>query len=153
MCVLEKLPSAADDDDNDDGNDDDDNKNDSDSDSANAIANKNKKKKNKNKNKIKLKLKNNSDEGGGGRRNVRRCVLRERLAFKKKVEGEHLDIYGRLRQEMGMKTYLHRPMDYQVRENAETAFRVGDLDLPERRGIPVVGRRRKKMRRCAFVAK
>ena len=31
-------------------------------------------------------------------------------------------------------------------------FRVGDLDLPERRGIPVVERRR-KMRTCALVAK
>ena len=31
-------------------------------------------------------------------------------------------------------------------------FRVGDLDLPERRGIPVVGRRR-KMHRCVLVAK
>ena len=48
-----------------------------------------------------------------------------------------------------MKTYLHGPMD-----NAKTLklrFRVGDLDLPERRGIPVV-KGRKKMRRCAIVA-
>ena len=32
-------------------------------------------------------------------------------------------------------------------------FRVGDLDLPERRDVPVVERRRKKMHRCALVAK
>ena len=30
-------------------------------------------------------------------------------------------------------------------------FRVGDLDLPKRRGIQLVGRRR-KMHRCALVA-
>ena len=39
-----------------------------------------------------------------------------------------------------------------LREHAETAiFRVGDLDLPGRRGIPVVKRR--KMHRCALVLK
>ena len=30
-----------------------------------------------------------------------------------------------------MKTYLHRPMDYA--KNLKLPFRVGDLDLPERR--------------------
>ena len=37
---------------------------------------------------------------------------------------------GRLREEIGMRTYLHGPMD-----DAKTLkrFRVGDLDLPERR--------------------
>ena len=39
-----------------------------------------------------------------------------------------------------------------LREN-KLRFRVGDLDLPERRGIPVVGRKRKKMHGCALVAK
>ena len=32
-------------------------------------------------------------------------------------------------------------------------FWIGDLDLPERRGIPVVEWRRKKMHRLALVAK
>ena len=63
---------------------------------------------------------------------------------------EHLEIYGGLREKVGMKTYLHCPMDYA--KTLKLRFRVGDLDLPERRGIPVVNRRR-KMHRCALVAK
>ena len=27
-------------------------------------------------------------------------------------EEKHLEIYGRLREDIGMKTYLHGPMDY-----------------------------------------
>ena len=67
-------------------------------------------------------------------------------------EEEHLrDIWG-LREEIGMKTYLHSPMDYA--KTLKLRFRVGDLDLPGRRGIPVLAvERRKKMHRCAFVAK
>ena len=38
--------------------------------------------------------------------------IRERLALRNKVkEEEHLEIYGCLREEIGMKTYLHGPMD------------------------------------------
>ena len=48
-----------------------------------------------------------------------------------------------------MKTYLHGPMDYA--KTLKLRDRVGDLDLPERRGIPLVGRRRKM--HSAFVAK
>ena len=55
-----------------------------------------------------------------------------------------------LREEIGMRTYLHGPMDYV--KTLKLQFRVGDLDLPERRKfIPVVGRR--KMHRCALEAK
>ena len=67
--------------------------------------------------------------------------IRERLALRNKVkEKQHLEIYGGLREEIGMKTYLHGPMDYA--KTLKLRFRVGDLDLPERRGMPVVGRRR-----------
>ena len=46
--------------------------------------------------------------------------IRERLALRNKVkEEEHLEIYGRLREEIGTKTYLHMPME--ICENAETA--------------------------------
>ena len=61
-----------------------------------------------------------------------------------------MKIYGRLREEIGMKTYLHDPMDYA--KTLKLRLRIGDLDLPERRGLPAAGRR-KKMRRCALVAK
>ena len=44
---------------------------------------------------------------------------------------EHLEIYGGLREEIGMKTYLHGPMDYA--KTLKLRFRVGDLDVPERR--------------------
>ena len=38
---------------------------------------------------------------------------RETPALRNKVkEDEHLDIYGGLREEIGMKTYLHGPVDY-----------------------------------------
>ena len=58
--------------------------------------------------------------------------IRERLALRNKVkEEEHLEIYGGLREEIGMKTYLHGPMDYA--KTLKLRFRVGDLDLPERR--------------------
>ena len=35
-------------------------------------------------------------------------------------EEKHLDIYGGLREDIGMKTYLHDPMDYA--KKAETAI-------------------------------
>ena len=41
------------------------------------------------------------------------------------------EMYGGLREEKGMKTYLHGPMDYA--KTLKLRFRVGDLDLPERR--------------------
>ena len=62
------------------------------------------------------------------------CNRRERLTLRNKVEeGQHLEIYGELRDDIGMKTYLHSPMDYT--KKLKLRFRVGDLDLPERRKI------------------
>ena len=58
------------------------------------------------------------------------------------------DIRG-LREKIGTKTYLHGPMDYP--KTLKLQFRVWNLDLPETRDLPVVGRRR-KMHRCALVA-
>ena len=50
-----------------------------------------------------------------------RIEMRERLALRNKVkEEEHLEIYGRLREEIGTKTYLYRPME--ICENAETVI-------------------------------
>ena len=46
-------------------------------------------------------------------------------------EEKHLEIYGGLREDVGMKTYLHGPMDYA--KTLKLRFRVGDLDIPERR--------------------
>ena len=57
---------------------------------------------------------------------------RERLVLRNKVKEEkHLEMYGGLRKDIGMKTYLHGPMDYA--KKLKLRFRVGDLDLPERR--------------------
>ena len=69
-----------------------------------------------------------------------RIEIRERLALRNTAKEEEQDIRGRLREEIGMKTYLHGPMDYT--NTLEQRFRVGDLDLPKR-GIPVVERGRK----------
>ena len=53
-------------------------------------------------------------------------------AKKNRERGEALrDIYGGLREAIGMKIYLHGPMDYA--KKMKLRFRVGDLDLPERR--------------------
>ena len=71
-----------------------------------------------------------------------RIEIRERLALRKKVESEkRLEIHGGIREGIGMKTYLHSPMDFA--KTLKLRFRIGDLDMPERRGIPVAGRRRK----------
>ena len=45
-------------------------------------------------------------------------------------EEKHLEMYGGLKEDIGMKTYLHGPMDYA--KKLKLRFRVGDLDLPER---------------------
>ena len=44
---------------------------------------------------------------------------------------QHLEVYEELREDIGVKTYLHGPMDYA--KELTLRFRVGDLDLPERR--------------------
>ena len=48
-----------------------------------------------------------------------------------------------------MKTNFHGPMD--CAKTMQLRFRVGDLDLTERRGTPAVEGKRKKMHRCALV--
>ena len=45
--------------------------------------------------------------------------------------GKHLEVYAGLREGIGMKTYLHSPVDFA--KTLKLRFRVGDLDLPERR--------------------
>ena len=61
-----------------------------------------------------------------------RIERRERQALKNNVEEEErLEVYGRLREDILTKTYLHGPMDYA--KVLKLQFRVGDLDLPERR--------------------
>ena len=58
--------------------------------------------------------------------------IRERLALGNRVKEEgHLEIYGGLREEIGLKLYLHGPMDYA--KMLILRFLLGDLDLPERR--------------------
>ena len=46
-------------------------------------------------------------------------------------EEEHLKIYGGLREDIGMNSYLHGPMDYA--KKLKLLFRVGDLDVPGRK--------------------
>ena len=44
---------------------------------------------------------------------------------------EHLKIYGGLQEGIGMKAYLHGPLD--AAKNFKLQFRVGNLELPESR--------------------
>ena len=61
-----------------------------------------------------------------------RIKIREMLALRNKAKRRNtLEMYGGLREEIGMKTYLHGPMDYA--KTLKLRFRVGDLDVPERR--------------------
>ena len=46
-------------------------------------------------------------------------------------EEKHLEIYGELREDIGMETYLHGRIHYA--KTLKLRLRVGDLDLPERR--------------------
>ena len=58
--------------------------------------------------------------------------IRQRLALRNKVKEEgRLEIYGGFKEEIGMKTYLHGPMDYA--KTLKLRFRAGDLNLRERR--------------------
>ena len=68
--------------------------------------------------------------GGYKTEEKERVEARERQVLRNKVkEEEHLEIYGALRKYIGMKTYLHGPMDYANR--LKPRFRAEDLDLPE----------------------
>ena len=76
---------------------------------------------------------------------------REGLALRNRVKEERLvEIYGGLREDIGMKTLLHGPMDYAKKLNLRVP--PGDLDVRERGDIPVVGRRRTWLQICARVA-
>ena len=64
---------------------------------------------------------------------------RERLALRNKVGSKkHLGICGRLSEGIGMKTYLHGPLDFA--KTRKLRFCVGDLDLPERRKMCISSR-------------
>ena len=76
---------------------------------------------------------------------------RGRQALRNRVKEERLvEIYGGLREDIGMKTLLHGPMDYAKKLNLRVP--PGDLDVRERGDIPVVGRRRTWLQICARVA-
>ena len=89
---------------------------------------------------------------GGYKTKVKeRVQQRERLALRNKVKEEkHLEIYGGLRKDIGMKTYLHGPMNFA--KKLKLRFREGNLDLREGRDIPVLGKRRTWVHMCARVA-
>ena len=71
------------------------------------------------------------------RNKKKRIEERERLALRNRVKWEnHFELYGGLREDIGMKTYSHGRKDYA--KMLKLRFRVRDLDLPERRKIPLV---------------
>ena len=72
---------------------------------------------------------------GGYKTEVKQIIEeRERQALRNKVKDvKHVEIYGGLREDIGMKTHLHGPMDYA--KKLKLRCRVGDLDLPQRRKI------------------
>ena len=79
---------------------------------------------------------------GGTRHKLKNDASKGKASVKKeKAEGEeHLidtQYTAHQEKEIGMKTYLHGPMDYA--KTLKLLFRVGDVDLPKR-GIPVVRR-------------
>ena len=73
-----------------------------------------------------------------------RIERRERLALRNKAESKkkHLEIYRGLREGIGIKSYLHSPMDFA--KTLKLRFRVGDLELARKKkevpGIPVRSR-------------
>ena len=66
------------------------------------------------------------EDGGEYKTKVSDVIeLREKKALRQKVdEEEHLTIYGGLREGIGMKTYLHGPIDYA--KHLKLRFRIGD---------------------------
>ena len=73
------------------------------------------------------------EKNGGYKTEVKaRTEERGRLALRNQVKEEkHLEVFGGLREDVGMKTCLHGPMDYA--KKLKLRFRVGDLDLPGRK--------------------
>ena len=48
------------------------------------------------------------------------------------MKSEHrLEMYGEIKEDVGMKTHLNGPVDYAKKPKLQ--FRVGNLDLPDRR--------------------
>ena len=90
--------------------------------------------------------------GGYKRAVIEKIEERERQALSNEVKEEkRLEIYRRLREDIGMKTHLHGPMDYA--KKLKLRFRVGDLDLQEKKkDIPGVARRRTWLQVCVRVA-
>ena len=72
-------------------------------------------------------------ESAGHKTKVRDMIeTREKGALRCKVDKEEfLKIYGGLKEGIGMKAYLHGPLE--AAKNLKLRFRGGDLDLPERR--------------------
>ena len=69
----------------------------------------------------------------GGYKTEIKEILKEREKHgprNKAKEEKHLEIYGRLRENIGMRKFLHGPMDYAKKPKLRF---VGDLDLPARR--------------------
>ena len=61
-----------------------------------------------------------------------RIETRKKLALGSKVkEEENLERYGGFREDIGMDTYLHGPMDYA--KTLKLRFRVGGRNVPQRR--------------------
>lgn len=87
----------------------------------------------------------------GSGRNYTIFYLSQKKVFYFFYFRDGIETHGRLRQEFEMKTYLHGPMDYA--KSLKLQFRARDLNLPERRSIRVVGRKRKKPHRYALVVK
>ena len=73
-----------------------------------------------------------TEKFGGCKTEVqKRMEERERQTLRNRVKEEkHLEIYGGLREDAGMKTYLHGPMDYT--KKMKLRLRAGDLALPEK---------------------
>ena len=75
--------------------------------------------------------------------------IRDKGALRCKADDEeHLKIYGGLQEGIGMTAYLHGPPD--AAKNFKLRFRVGDLELPERREIYTTNRVEEKedKRKC-----
>ena len=83
-----------------------------------------------------------------------RIEIRERLALRNKVkEEEHLKVYGGLREEIGMKTCLHGPMDYAKMLQIAISSR-GPGHARKKKNTWYTSREEeRKMPRCALVAK
>ena len=73
-------------------------------------------------------------EGWEVQRRSRRNNINEKKASatKEGVIGKYLEIYGGLKEGMGMKMYLYGLVDF-AKTLKKLRFRVNDLDLPERR--------------------